>query len=73
MPESPSSCSPRTFSNSARSTVMSCGSADRLALTSVGDFRAEIAHGFVLGFKVENGDGEDIRLAQRAGNPAGEQ
>ena len=37
-----------------------------------GDFRAEVAHGFVPRFKIENGDSENIR-ALRAGHSAGQQ
>ena len=28
---------------------------------SVGDLRAEVAHGFVLGIKIEDGNGENVR------------
>src|ERR1035437_1490836 len=38
VPDKPSSCSPKTFSSSARSTMMRFGSPDKLALTSVATF-----------------------------------
>ncbi len=72
VPESPSSCSPRTFSNSARSTVMRVRLGGQVGVDQRGDFWPEIAHGFIFRFKIEDGDGENIGC-QRTGNSAGQQ